>query len=74
MITNERQYKITKSQIDKFRVALNDFKEIRPRSARDRSNIIAAQRASLERNSLTSERSRRVREITLWGDEAIARR
>lgn len=48
MITNERQYKITKSEAERFRAALREFKEIdRIRQGLD-PVIISAQRSSLE--------------------------
>jgi HTH-type transcriptional regulator / antitoxin HigA len=48
MITNERQYKITKSEANRFKLALRDFQEIeRIRQGID-PVIIAAQRNSLE--------------------------
>jgi HTH-type transcriptional regulator/antitoxin HigA len=48
MITNERQYKITKSEAERFRIALREFKEIdRIKQGLD-PVIISAQRNSLE--------------------------
>jgi HTH-type transcriptional regulator / antitoxin HigA len=48
MITNERQYKITKSEADKFRVALRNFGEIELVRQGVDPIIVAAQRSSLE--------------------------
>jgi HTH-type transcriptional regulator/antitoxin HigA len=48
VITNERQYRITKTQVDRFRDALRDFnEEDLAKQGLDRK-IIAAQRAALE--------------------------
>src|SRR5262249_4510109 len=48
MITNERQYRITKSQAERFRAALRDFNEIDLVKQGVDPVIIAAQRASIE--------------------------
>src|SRR5260221_14562884 len=48
MITNERQYKITKSEADRFKIALRNFKEIELVKQGVDPVIIAAQRSSLE--------------------------
>jgi HTH-type transcriptional regulator/antitoxin HigA len=48
MITNERQYKITKSQAEKFREALREFSEIELAHRGIDPIIIVAQRSSLE--------------------------
>jgi HTH-type transcriptional regulator/antitoxin HigA len=48
MITNERQHRITKSQLERFRAALRDFNEIELVKQGIDPVIIAAQRASLQ--------------------------
>ncbi|MGJ5000102.1 helix-turn-helix domain-containing protein [Bradyrhizobium sp. HKCCYLRH2060] len=48
MITNERQYKITKSEVDRFRTALQEFNEIELIKQGIDPVIVAAQRSSLE--------------------------
>jgi HTH-type transcriptional regulator/antitoxin HigA len=48
MITNERQYKITKSEADRFKAALRDFREIELVRRGIDPVIVAAQRSSLE--------------------------
>src|SRR5687767_4625650 len=48
MITNERQYKITKGEANRFRSALRDFKELDFAKQGIDPVIIAAQRNSLE--------------------------
>ena len=48
MITNERQYKITKSEADRFKTALREFKEIELVKQGLDPVIISAQRSSLE--------------------------
>jgi HTH-type transcriptional regulator/antitoxin HigA len=48
MITNERQYKITKSEVSRFKVALQNFKEIELVRQGIDPVIVAAQRSSLE--------------------------
>lgn len=56
MITNERQYKITKMQIERFRNALNQFDEIDLARQGIDPVIIAAQRSSLEQQLADLER------------------
>jgi HTH-type transcriptional regulator/antitoxin HigA len=48
MITNERQYKITKNEAERFKAALRDFKELELVKQGIDPVIIAAQRSSLE--------------------------
>ncbi len=48
MITNERQYKITKGEADRFRTALQGFKELELVRQGVDPVIVAAQRSSLE--------------------------
>jgi HTH-type transcriptional regulator / antitoxin HigA len=48
MITNERQYKITKSEADRFKTALRNFREIELVRQGIDPVIVAAQRSSLE--------------------------
>lgn len=48
MITNERQYKITRSEADRFKVALQEFKELDLVRQGVDPVIVAAQRSSLE--------------------------
>lgn len=48
MITNERQYKITKGEAGRFRTALHDFQEIELVRQGIDPIIVAAQRSSLE--------------------------
>lgn len=48
MITNERQYKITKNEADRFKTALRDFREIELVRKGIDPVIVAAQRNSLE--------------------------
>jgi HTH-type transcriptional regulator/antitoxin HigA len=57
MITNERQYRITKSQAERFSKALRDFNEIELVKQKIDPVIIAAQRASMEQqlNELQAE-------------------
>ena len=48
MITNERQYKITKSEAGRFKAALRDFRELELVKQGIDPVIVAAQRSSLE--------------------------
>src|SRR5262245_31653902 len=48
MITNERQYKITRTEIERFRTALQGFNELELVKEGIDPIIIAAQRSSLE--------------------------
>jgi HTH-type transcriptional regulator/antitoxin HigA len=48
MITNERQYKITRSEVERFKTALHNFREIELVRKGIDPVIVAAQRSSLE--------------------------
>jgi DNA-binding XRE family transcriptional regulator len=56
MITNERQYKITRSQVDKFRTALAEFNEIALIRQGIDPGIVSANRASLAEQLLELEK------------------
>jgi len=79
MITNERQYKITRSEADRFRKAISDFAkaparaDVHPRLLQAEREAMESQLADLQAEIAEYDRSRSTESIAAFGSAHAGR-